>query len=59
MSTLLSLKSTNMGGARPKDGNPQKSGTPQKEGSGAPPNNPNNSAHKSKGPCVSSHGPIR
>ena len=39
------LKSPDMGGTRPKVGKP---GTPQKIGSGAPPNNPNNSAHKFK-----------
>ena len=53
------LKSANMGGARPTAGNPGKLGTLQKKGSGASPNNPNNSAHRFKGPDVLSHGPIR
>ena len=53
------LNSADMGGAGPKAGTPGKLGIPQKKGSGAPPNSPNNSAHKFKGPGVSSHGPIR
>ena len=57
--TLKTLKSADMGGARPKAQTPGKPGTPQKKGSGACPNNPNNSAHKFKGPGVSSHGSTR